>query len=87
MNILFASHTHLQSPFVVGSHHLARQLARQGHNVLHMATPVTPWHLLGHNRAEGWIRIKRAMKPGVLIESNLQELIPFSLEEKKNGER
>lgn len=46
MNILFASHTYIGGPFVVGSHHLARELSEMGHRVLHLSTPVTPAHLL-----------------------------------------
>nr|AYQ75674.1 glycosyltransferase [Cohnella candidum] len=46
MNILFASHTYIGGPFVVGSHHLARELSKMGHRVFHLSTSVTPAHLL-----------------------------------------
>lgn len=46
MNIVFASHTYMGGPFVVGSHHLAREMKRLGHQVLHMSTPLSPLHLL-----------------------------------------
>jgi glycosyltransferase involved in cell wall biosynthesis len=45
MDILFASHTHMGGTFVVGSHQLARALARDGHRILHLSTPVSPFHL------------------------------------------
>lgn len=42
--ILFISHTVDRGTFKVGSHHLARELARQGHLVGHMSTPVSVAH-------------------------------------------
>lgn len=46
MNIMFASHTYMGSPFVVGSHHLSREMEKLGHNVIHVSTPLSPFHLL-----------------------------------------
>jgi len=46
LKIVFASHTNLGNPFVVGSHHLSRVLARNGHSVAHVSSPITPFHLL-----------------------------------------
>lgn len=46
LTIVFASHTYIGSPFVVGSHHLANQFAEKGHTVFHLSTPVSPAHLL-----------------------------------------
>ncbi|GGO06400.1 glycosyltransferase [Saccharibacillus kuerlensis] len=46
MNIMFASHTYMGSPFVVGSHHLSRELEKLGHSVIHVSTPLSPFHLL-----------------------------------------
>lgn len=45
MNIVFASHTEIGGTFVVGSHHLAREMARRGHRVFHLSAAVTPAHL------------------------------------------
>jgi glycosyltransferase involved in cell wall biosynthesis len=45
MKILIAAHTPVGGPFVIGSHHLARELGRLGHDVLHISQPVTPLHL------------------------------------------
>lgn len=44
LKIVFASHTFIGGPFVVGSHHLAREMTRLGHEVLHISTPITPFH-------------------------------------------
>lgn len=44
MNIVFVSHTAQTGVFRVGSHHLARELSRQGHVVAHVSTPVTIAH-------------------------------------------
>lgn len=46
MKILMLSHTADTGTFKVGSHHLARELARQGHAVVHVSTPVSLLHLL-----------------------------------------
>lgn len=40
-NVLFLSHTFRGGAFVVGSHHLSRQLARQGYRVAHISVPVS----------------------------------------------
>lgn len=39
LKIVFVSHTAADSPFRVGSHHLARELAKFGHDVWHVSTP------------------------------------------------
>jgi len=46
MNIMFASHTYMGSPFVVGSHHLSREMEKLGHSVIHVSTPLSLFHLL-----------------------------------------
>ncbi|MCU0869585.1 MAG: glycosyltransferase [Burkholderiales bacterium] len=46
MKIVLAAHSALGGTFVVGSHHLARELARAGHAVAHVSTPLTPAHWL-----------------------------------------
>ena len=47
MKIVFLSHTALGSPYVVGSHQLAKAYADAGHEVLHISAPITPFHRLG----------------------------------------
>jgi teichuronic acid biosynthesis glycosyltransferase TuaH len=44
LTIVFVSHTDAFGTFRVGSHHLARELARMGHRVLHLSTPVSLVH-------------------------------------------
>lgn len=46
MKIVFLAHTALGGTFVVGSHHLSRSLARDGHRVTHISPPVTLAHLV-----------------------------------------
>ena len=45
MRILFVSHTDPFGPFRIGSHHLAAALARAGHDVTHLSTPISVAHL------------------------------------------
>lgn len=45
MKIVFLSHTAPSGVFRVGSHHLSRELARAGHDVVHLATPVSVAHV------------------------------------------
>lgn len=45
MRILFVSHTDPFGPFRIGSHHLAGALTRQGHEVVHLSTPISLAHL------------------------------------------
>lgn len=44
--IAFISHTDRESVFKVGSFHLTRELARQGHDVAHISTPISLLHLV-----------------------------------------
>ncbi len=46
MRVLLASHTAPGGVFRVGSHHLARELVAQGHQVLHLSSPVSLAHVL-----------------------------------------
>lgn len=79
MNILFASHTYIGGPFVVGSHHLARELSGMGHRVLHLSTPVTPAHLLKvrerpiRERFEQWRGMVKRQQ------GNMMHVVPLSL--------
>jgi glycosyltransferase involved in cell wall biosynthesis len=78
LNIIFASHTHMGGPFVVGSHHLARELSVMGHNVIHMSSPITPFHLLKRkdslfkDRIDKWIHSS-------IDENKVLNYIPMSL--------
>ena len=77
MKILFLSHTFMQGPFVVGSHHLAWQFAAAGHEVVHLSTPVTPFHLIKNEL--GRKRFRLSKNGLVKIEHNLFEYIPRTL--------
>ena len=46
LRIALLSHTGRSSVFRVGSHHLAREFARMGHDVVHVSNPISVAHLL-----------------------------------------
>lgn len=71
MKLLFISHTAMGGPFVVGSHHLAQQLAGMGHLVAHVSTPMTMVHML---MRRGWKR-----RSARWVREGLFELVPFGL--------
>ena len=45
MNIVFVAHSSFNENFVVGSHHLSRAMAAEGHTVWHIGPSVTPFHV------------------------------------------
>lgn len=75
MNILFLSHTYWDSLYRVGSHHLAENLARGGHNVLYVSAPVSLLHYLKYNAVR-----ERFARAGKLqrIAANLHAYIPLT---------
>jgi glycosyltransferase involved in cell wall biosynthesis len=79
MKIVFASHSHFNPRLVVGSHHLSRCLAKAGHEVLHISTPITVGHLarLKHPPYRERFAIWRA--GGQQIAPRLIEYVPLSL--------
>jgi glycosyltransferase involved in cell wall biosynthesis len=46
MKILFLSNAPFVEGFVLGSHHLSSQMKLQGHDVAHVSSPVTPFHVI-----------------------------------------
>jgi hypothetical protein len=44
MKIILLSHTYYGSPYKVGSHFLFDEFKRLNHEVLHVSTPITPFH-------------------------------------------
>ncbi|WP_010270042.1 glycosyltransferase family protein [Paenibacillus senegalensis] len=64
LTVVFASHTYIGSPFVVGSHHLANQFAKMGHTVFHLSTPISPAHLLKVNGSSCRVRFANWLKGG-----------------------
>ncbi|GIO10638.1 hypothetical protein J19TS2_01930 [Cohnella xylanilytica] len=83
LNILFVSHTYIGGPFVVGSHHLAREMSKMGHRVLHLSTSVTPAHLMKmkeppiKDRLAQWRNIRK--QSGRMIHGVPMSLVPWPL--------
>ena len=74
MKIAFVSHSFYGPYFVVGSHHLARQLARRGHSVWHISA--IPWfHLLNVSRSDYSVRMHRFFQGIIQQEANLKEAV------------
>lgn len=78
LRIVFASHSHMAGPFVVGSHHLARELAHRGHHVAHVSMPVTLFHLMGGSTVNLRLRFGNYFHGGLWREENLFEYVPFA---------
>lgn len=77
MNILFLSHTYIGSNYVVGSHHLARELGLKGHRVLHVATPVSLLHII--NPRSFIQRLKAGVWRAKKVYLGVDQLIPLTL--------
>jgi Glycosyl transferases group 1 len=69
----------MASAFVVGSHHLARELARKGHYVAHVSTPISPAHWLAIGRPEVRVRFDLWSRGGVWRSDRLFECVPMGL--------
>lgn len=76
MNYVFLSHTYIGSKYVVGSHHLAREAALAGHNVLHISSPVSRLSRFS-NKAYDKKRFQYAKK-GIHNLYNFKSWIPFT---------
>lgn len=61
MNIIILAHTRIGSDFVVGSHHLYKCYRKSGHNVIHLSSPISLFHILHLNKAEVRKRLKIAL--------------------------
>lgn len=79
LSIVFASHTPLGGPFAVGSHHLARELARAGHAVAHVSAPISLGHVVRLHQPETRIRFGLWLRGGAHCESGIFEYTPFTL--------
>ncbi|NMO97554.1 glycosyltransferase [Paenibacillus lemnae] len=77
MNIIFASHTYIGGPFVVGSHHLAREMDKLGHHVIHVSTPLSPFHLLKWKDRD--IQNRFRIWKGEYSESGPVNSVPFTM--------
>jgi glycosyltransferase involved in cell wall biosynthesis len=80
LRIVFASHTFIGGPFVVGSHHLAREMARLGHTVVHLSTPVTPLHLLAAEKRDATTkRLGIWRRNGQICDGMFLQYVPLGL--------
>ncbi len=82
MKILMAEHTHYDSLFQVGCHHLAKGLARRGHSVTYLSACLTPFHagqLMGNNRREVRARFRNWAGRGKVWQNGLFSYVPLTL--------
>lgn len=78
MRVLLASHTAPGGVFRVGSHHLARELRAQGHEVCHLSSPVSVAHVLHLRDAEVRRRYRLAAhSPGTVRRTG--DFLPLTL--------
>jgi glycosyltransferase involved in cell wall biosynthesis len=80
LQIVFASHTYCGGPFVVGSHHLAREVAALGHGVVHLSTPITALHFLRPSAGQA-ARERAAIwrSGGRIRDGQFLEYVPFGI--------
>jgi len=76
-NIVFISHSYMGGTFCVGSHHLAREMAALGHRVLHISSPITPFHFLRRAREDHRARIARWRSRG-RDKDGVFDYVPFA---------
>lgn len=79
LGIVFASHTFIGAPFVVGSHHISRELALRGHRIVHISTPVTLGHLAAISKPHIRARFRNFLKGGERLDNRLINYVPFSV--------
>ncbi|RWZ46604.1 glycosyltransferase [Labedella phragmitis] len=76
-SILFLSHSNVFEHFKVGSHHYAAELARRGHDVFHVSTPISLIHrILGRAGSASIDAVKRGW---MTDENNVHHLVPSSI--------
>jgi teichuronic acid biosynthesis glycosyltransferase TuaH len=79
VKITFLSHTAMGGAYVVGSHHLARALARAGHDVTHVSAGVSMGHLaLAVKDRFVRARIRRWLRGGEDFDG-VKDVVPFTL--------
>lgn len=79
LKIVFASHTPEFSVFKVGSHHLSHELARRGHRVLHVSSPVSLAHFVRLSNETVRQRLAASARGIVRQESNYAWSVPHLL--------
>lgn len=78
MRVVFVSHTAAGGVFRVGSHHLSRELARQGHEVTHVSTPVSFAHAARSLRSPEVRRRIRQSRTASIDADGVSHLVPRS---------
>jgi len=79
VKVLIAGHTPMGGDLMVGSHHLARTFAEAGHDVLHLVTPVTPFHALLIGQASVRHRLAAALGRTRTAHEGVRQVAPVSL--------
>ncbi|QHS23497.1 glycosyltransferase family 1 protein [Virgibacillus sp. MSP4-1] len=79
MKIVFASHTHMNSVYKVGSFHLAKGLSNKGHEVLHISDAVSVLHLMKRKDEVVKSKINQIKNGPVKMNDSTYDFIPFSL--------
>lgn len=78
MRVVFASHTAPTGVFRVGSHHLSREFCRLGHEVFHIASPVTAAHLLRIDDKDVRTRLRWSVRGVHEDEDGVRHIVPFT---------
>ncbi|MBX7066584.1 MAG: glycosyltransferase [Parachlamydiales bacterium] len=76
MKILMAASNAWNSVFQVGSHHLAREFLKMGHEVAFISDPISPLHLLGGSQLKERFEL---YQNGGLRDQNLWAYVPATL--------
>lgn len=79
MRLTFLSHTAMGGPFVVGSHQLAKALARRGNSIVHISAPLSPAHLgIAMRDPHARLRWRRWLTDGATSEA-VREVVPLTV--------
>lgn len=79
MKIIFAETHYWDSGPRVDSHHLAMHMARRGHDVLYLSSPVSALHFLqGRNFSHKWRRAVHYGGRGQVVQERLRALVPLT---------
>lgn len=79
LRLVFLSHTPANSPFVVGSHHLSRELAALGHDVLHMSTATSLWHVLTSRSPQSRLALRNGLRGHWGTAQGVRHVVPTVL--------
>ena len=65
MKVLMACSNYWNSPFHVGSHHIAKGLASAGHEIAFVSNPISPLHIFSGDMNSLWDRFSVYKKGGI----------------------